>query len=455
MAAQIALCVDETTALHPELMGLEGERIDAQPWLEVYSGGLEARASIASSNHVSQAWVVSCDDVEPINLAASLKADRSDLHVCLVSSEVCGSLLSRAHNALIDEVLDLGLFVRRYADAKQTLQETPASSDSMGFTTTCVTDAERAAGGAITAAAIATAPAIDNQPKRVPTLQFPEIQPQPQPVAVRTASRAFVISVVSGSGGAGKSSVAALCAMIAHTSGHKTLLLDYDLQFGDVDTLVGVENALRIDEALRRPDLLERELAREGMLVVLAAPSRLEAAEEVVRQLPTLLDRLVDAFDVIVANTGACWAEQHAALLERSSAALFLVDQRASSVRACKHALELCARCGIATGPFQFALNRCAKGAPLTSVDVSCALQGAPVFELKDGGRDVEDYLSSGAASELIALRNEFVKSLEHVMKRLLPGGAIEASVLQTEPEPSRRSPLRRRRHSNRKDNRK
>ena len=251
---------------------------------------------------------------------------------------------------------------------------------------------------------------------------LPSTRRPPQCLAVQSASRAFVLPVVSGSGGAGKSAVSALGALVSQRMGHRTLLLDYDLQFGDVDTMVGVENPLRIDVAMAHPDQLEREFSREDGPVVLAAPSRLEAAEEVVRGLPALLDVLTEAFDVIVANTGAAWAEQHAALLERSSAALFLVDQRASSVRACRHALELCARCGIATGPFQFALNRCVKGAPLTSADVSCALQGAPVFELKEGGRDVEDYLSGGAAAELIDSRNEFVCSLEHVMAQLLPG---------------------------------
>ena len=162
------------------------------------------------------------------------------------------------------------------------------------------------------------------------------------------------------------------------------------------------------------------------------------------QRLPDLLDRLSEEFDVIIANTGASWAEQHAALLERSSVALFLIDQRASSVRACKHALELCARCGIATNPFQFALNRCVKGAPLTSVDVSCALQGAPVFELKDGGRAVEEYLSGGGAADLIEERNEFARSLEQVMERLLPGGIVEATALVAS-EPSRRRPLLRR----------
>ena len=258
------------------------------------------------------------------------------------------------------------------------------------------------------------------QPVVAQVLQF---QPASALVPVASENRAFVLTVVSGSGGAGKSAVSSLGALIAESWGYKTLLLDCDLQFGDVASIVGAEQALCIDEALAHPERLQAEISQSRSFCVLAAPTRLEASEEVVLRLPELLEHIAEAFDVVVVNTGASWAEQHALLLERSSVALFLIDQRVSSVRACRHALELCARCGIAATPFHYALNRCAKGAPLSVVDVSSALQGAPVFELKDGGRDVEDFLSGGAARQLIQSKNEFTKSLEKAMERLLPGG--------------------------------
>ena len=417
MTGKVALCVDGFSSRNPELIGLEGESLDSQDWLGVFSSGHDARLGIAEAGAYSEAWVVSCEDVEPINLAAALKADSPDLRVCLVTPDACGSLRSRAHNALIDEVLDRAELPRRYAEAKRRSLGVFEQSDS---------DIQQLQ---------ASVPALAPMPVPVPEVieheervakpkvaQLLRLQPRSEPLAVQSASRAFVLPVVSGSGGAGKSSVSALGALIAQRMGHRTLLLDYDLQFGDADMIMGVENPLRVDVAMAHPDQLERELSRDDGPILLAAPARLESAEEVVRGLPALLDQLADSFDVIVANTGAAWAEQHAALLERSSAALFLIDQRASSVRACQHALELCARCGIASGPFQFALNRCVKGAPLTSADVSCALQGAPVFELKEGGRDVEDYLSGGGAIELIDARNDFARSLEHVMAQLLPG---------------------------------
>lgn len=248
------------------------------------------------------------------------------------------------------------------------------------------------------------------------------VLPQAQTLAVPAHRRgkALVMPIVSGSGGAGKSSVSVVSAFVSRDRGYRTLLLDYDLQFGDAAVLAGTPDALTIDEVLERPDLLERELGRGAPLTVLAAPSRIEMAEAAVESMPRLLDRLADEFEVIVANTGAAWAEQHAVLLERSATTLFLVDQRASSVRACQHALELCTRCGIATGPFRFAVNRCVKNAPLTAIDVSSALQGAPVLELRDGGRDVEDYLGSGSVEELIASKNEFCASVASALDELL-----------------------------------
>lgn len=160
------------------------------------------------------------------------------------------------------------------------------------------------------------------------------------------------------------------------------------------------------------------------MPALLAAPERLESSEFVAHQAARLLDEVRMRFDVVIANTGSSWGEQHAALLERSSKALFLIDQHASSLRACRHALELCARCGIASGPFVFAVNRCSKNALITSLDASCALRGAPAVELLDGGSEVEELLEEGLACEAATSRNALYTSIDTLMLSLLPGCA-------------------------------
>ena len=405
MGARIALCADEVSCAQPGLIGLDGENLGEQEWLELHVEGSDARRRIAASEDLSEAWVVSCSDVAAINLAAALKADRPELSVCLVDFEGGGSLLSRAHTAQIDEVLGRSAFVERYNQAKQQAaketqldgalsvpQKAEVESGALAVAPRAIADVEQVAQIATELSLIAHAP-----------------------------GRGFIMPVVSGSGGAGKSSVSVLGAFVAHEMGYRTLLLDYDLQFGDAAIMAGIENPLTIDELIDSPERLEQEMKRGGGPTLVAAPQRLEMAERVVRATPALLDRIAPTFDVVIANTGAAWADQHAVLLEKSTAVLFLVDQRASSVRACKHALELCARCGIATGQFQFVLNRCGKNVPLSAVDVSNALQGAPVAELREGGRDVEDYLASGSAAELLQTGNELCSGIRRLIAQVLP----------------------------------
>ena len=421
MGTRIALCIDEFTLMNPETVGLAGERLDAQRWLTLYACGAEARQELVGKTDIEEVWVASCDDVEAINLAATLKADCSQRTVRLLGMQGGGSLLSRAHTASIDEVMSKKTFVERY-----NLEKGLAAGTSLREN-----------------------PSIALGPQTTPTLQTQSAYSLARPPAAHVATHdsCFVMPVVSGSGGAGKSSIAILSAFGAHALGRKTLLLDYDLQFGDASVMAGVENPLTIDEALVRPDKIEQEAARIDRPALIAAPTRLELAEEIVGAVPELLKRLTCMFDVIIANTGAAWAEQHAALIERSSAVLFLVDQRASSIHACRHALELCARCGIATGQFRFALNRCAKNAPLTSADVSYALSGMPVSELKDGGRDVEDCLATGSVDELVESGNPLYASVCDILGDLLPSAGTAMTEAPAEQAPSRLLGRRRGRH--------
>lgn len=412
MNRRVALCANEASCTNPLLLNLEERDFDGQSWLAVFCNAEEARAEIAACAEIEEAWIVSSEDIAPINLAATLKADRPDLHVVLLDADRGGSLLSRAHSASIDEVIAPSALPRLYGEARQRVMRESAAgvgSDSAA--------AEQ--GSDVLEAHAAAEPAIA-------AMGFP---------AAGAVSSTFLVPVVSGSGGAGKSTVAVLGALMAAKRGYRTLLFDCDLQFGDASLALGLSDALTFDEALARPDMLDRACQAKG-LAVLAAPKRLEAAEYLAHEVPRLLGVVAGRFDVIVANTGASWSEYHAALLERASIALFLVDQRASSLAACRHALELCTRCGIATGPFRYVLNRCAKGALFNAIDVSCALQGQQVLELKDGGREIEEFMGAGAAIDLIEEKNDLCLSLQHVLDQILPdrasGGGVQSQQSAT-----------------------
>lgn len=409
---RVVLCLDAEAVRHPEAVGLAGEQLAAQPWLKVMTSGLEARRYLRDTDASSDVWVVSSDDVDPINLAAAVKRDHRERSVSLVAFEGTGSLRSRARFAGIDAVMGRVDFAAGYRSAKQRGAEARVRQE----------DVPRVPQQAAARAAV---PATSAAPAQ----------------NVQAAARsAFLLPVVSGSGGSGKSTVAVLAALLCSRIGYKTVLVDLDLQFGDVLSLIGRDDALRVDEAAQTLALLSRLRQEAGSsLAVVGAPRRLERAETVAAKVPQLVDALGATFDVIVANTGSLWGEQHAAVLERCSKALFLVDQRPSSLRACQHALELCVRCGIATSPFLFAVNRCSRGALYTSIDVSCALRGAQTVELADGGPDVEEALAAGRPEDLLEDRNELCESLRDVLEGMLPGCAERLAAAEAAAPRARR----------------
>jgi len=221
--------------------------------------------------------------------------------------------------------------------------------------------------------------------------------------------------------------VATLAALLGARRGLRTALLDADLQFGDLAALMGDAPSVPAEEVARTgavPDELSG-----APLVLVSAPRALERSEVVAASMGSVVDVLVASFDFVVANTGGGWDDVHLLLLERAAASLFLVDQRASSVRACRHALDLCLRCGIATGSFLLAVNRCTRHAPFTSIDVSSALDGAHVAELADGGREVEELLGAGMAQSLVEASSPLCISIEGVLDELLPLASRPASA--------------------------
>ncbi len=514
----VALCADEESVRHPELLGLAGENLSAQGWLRLFTSADTARASLSSDARIREAWVASSDPVAPINLAAALKHDRPDLRVCMLAANDSGSLRSRASAAGIDAALTPKLFSQRYAQYKQlSAAQAAGGAAAAGAPLGCgdsayaapglAAQAGTASGGGVAGAqaqvagmqggleavggftsagpagrvagfgtglpARGAAEQLGSQPYFAPDAaqaQKPAssgfgqagaiggTQALACPAAPATGapgqvdarmgealamqasgsrmanqSRGFLLPVVSGSGGCGKSTVSVLSALALKQAGLNTLLLDFDLQFGDMAELLGVERPLRIDEALAQPARLDALRPQGNLPALLAAPLRVELAESIANQAGGLIDELRGRFDVVVANTGSAWAEQHAVLLERSSKALFLIDQRQTSLRASARALELCARCGIAVNPFVFVLNGCGKGAPLSVLDASSALRGAHVHELADGGLEVEELLASACGLELLDSGNDLMEGLTGLLSEILPAEA--ASKLRVEDE--------------------
>ncbi len=450
------LCADTVSLQHPELLGLEGESLGSQNWLAVFSDADEARSYARAAPCSLEVWVVGSDQMEGINLAAAIKHDRVDANVNLVAFTGGGSLLSRARAAGLNEVLDRGSFLNRYLLSKRaheimgsTMTGVISSGSSWPTIDTSI-NAMDVSGSSHPRAAAIPDPLYSGSFQR--QIQQSNLQDVVTPdyvsgsasspnadadrtkvmpaVAKEVTAKGYVLTVVGAGGGTGKSTIAALCACCSQESGRKTVIVDADLQFGDIAYLLGCTTPLHIDDLVDVPMRIEG-MNREGRLpVVVAAPKRLERSELVAAHFSQIMSSLRKRFDVVIVNTGPTWSDLHMQLMEMSNGVLFLVDQRPSSLRACKHALDLCARCGIASQPFLFAINRCSRKALFSSIDVSCALQGVHVYELQDGGKTVEELLGTGQPFDLVDSGNPLAESVTKMMVELMPKSTEEVRDL-------------------------
>ena len=118
VAKRVVLCADEESLRNPQLLGLEESNLQAVSWIECCATAEECRRA-ARRDGIEEAWVVSCDDMEPLNVAAALKYDDPCKKVYLACAVNNGSLASRASLAKVDGVLSQACFADRFVFASE------------------------------------------------------------------------------------------------------------------------------------------------------------------------------------------------------------------------------------------------------------------------------------------------------------------------------------------------
>lgn len=436
---RIMLCADSQSLSRPMLLGLDDQRLEAIPWLVCVSSANSCRETARMLDSLEEVWVVSCDDMDPINVAATLKSDDPEKRVYLVSFGNNGSLASRAAAAKLDGVLNELLFAKRYEQVKRvcSMQKEscfPQNKENLSGLEGASDGGKKMGGDAYEVGACERPVARSGfETKSNELASFKSSGNASAPSKPKgpanenlsgKAAKAVTIAVVSGTGGSGKSAIAAVLSLISLKAGLSTAVLDADLQFGDMDYLLGIQEPIHMEDIMADRGRL-REL--EGAPVkdrpaLVAAPRRIELSEIVVSEIPETLEMLKGMFEVVVVNTGSLWSDSQAVVLESADSVIFAMDARPSSLRATAHAMELCVRLGIATTGFTFVVNRHERTSLLSAVDVACALHGAKAVEVPYGGRDVDELLGAGCPEELFESKNAFVEALRDILVGLLSG---------------------------------
>ena len=192
-----------------------------------------------------------------------------------------------------------------------------------------------------------------------------------------------IITVMSAKGGSGKTVLATNVALLLQRiPDKKVVLVDADLQFGDVCLVLQLEPRFTMVNAAHELYHLDAELLDSLLtehpsgLKVLAAPLEPAFADDITTAgLMQMLDILKENYDYIVVDTASMLDELILSLIEKSDDILMLVDMDLPSVKNAKLALETLRLLKFSTNNVKLIMNRSNSKAKLDTKEIEAALR--------------------------------------------------------------------------------
>ncbi len=175
-----------------------------------------------------------------------------------------------------------------------------------------------------------------------------------------------VIVVYSPKGGTGKTTIATNLALALQSEETRTLLIDTNVQFGDVAVFLNEQVKNNILDLTPRVDELDREFIEEiavmhnaSGLRILAAPTKPELAENVgSEEFSKLLDFLRQMYSYIVIDTASYLSVLVQSALDCSDVIVLITTQDIPSIKNANSFLMLADSSGIKRDRILFIMNR-------------------------------------------------------------------------------------------------
>lgn len=283
-----------------------------------------------------------------------------------------------------------------------------------------------------------TADIVETEPPAEPEPAVPEWEFPP----LEAGAPSEAIAVVAPKGGQGKTTIAInLATGLAEVAPNSVVLVDADLQFGDITAALGLEPTRTIvdavadvatDEIVLKTTLTHHD---DGFFVIASAPSPELGDQVAPHSLARLIERLRAIFRYVIVDTTPGLGEHTLVALEHVTDAVFVTNMGVPSLRAMRTEFELLTRLGLMPGNRHLVVNQTDKNSGLTIKDVEHII-GAPV--------DVEVPKSSA-----VLLASNRGVPLIHDDVRDPAAKAIRSIVLRIAPEAfPKRSKIQRRRRT-------
>ncbi|WP_418606686.1 AAA family ATPase [Georgenia sp. SUBG003] len=195
-----------------------------------------------------------------------------------------------------------------------------------------------------------------------------------------------IISVVSPKGGVGKTTTATNLAVgLARAEPHSTVIVDLDVQFGDVATALNLAPEYSLLDAVHGPAARDTMALKTFLslhptgLYAICAPDSPAAADGITaEEVGHLLRMLASQFRYVVVDTAPGLSEHTLAALDHASDLVLITSMDVAGVRGLRKELDILGELGMGAENRVVVLNFCTPRGGLSVADVKATI-GRPV----------------------------------------------------------------------------
>lgn len=264
--------------------------------------------------------------------------------------------------------------------------------------------------------------------------------------AATPANRRHLAVVLAAKGGTGKTTVSTnLAVALAREAPGEVVLVDLDLQFGDVATALGIEPEYTMANTLAMGDELDATIVKgmltrhsSGLYVMCAPVSPLEADDLTADHVGSVLQLLSDQFRYVVVDTAAGIDEPALVALDHCTDIVLLTCMDVASIRATVKEIEALRMLGMETRRRHLVVNRANTKVGISPDDVEATL-GAAIDVRVPSSREVPMSMNLGQPLVESDRRSPASRAFADLARRFGDDGAGQGDQPASRPWRARR----------------
>lgn len=260
-------------------------------------------------------------------------------------------------------------------------------------------------------------------------------------------TRGKAIAVFSSKGGCGCSLIATNLALVQTAP---TVLVDLNLQSGDLEVMLGVRPKFSLADVVDNRDRLDDALLANYLTThsqnvsLLAAPIKAESAEDIEpKHIYEVMELLRQRFETVIIDTPHSFDATTISALDHCDQILVVLTLEIHAIRSTRRALEIFDRLGYPRKKIRLIVNRWSKNTELDQRQIESFLGERVVGFIQSDYRAAVNSINLGQPMVLSAPASKATADLRQIASKLFEG-KVEKSAAVTDNKRSFNSIFRR-----------